>query len=49
MNVDKSDDLNQDTTTVKKKQMTVEQFFQQFNTLDMNNYGGWPLSVKITS
>ncbi len=48
MNVDKSDDLNQDTTTVKKKQMTVEQFFQQFNTLDMNNYGGWPLSVKIT-
>ena len=48
MNVDKSDDLNQDTTTVKKKQMTVEQFFQQFNTLDMNNYGGCPLSVKIT-
>lgn len=48
MNLDKSDDLNQDTTTVKKKQMTVEQFFQQFNTLDMNNYGGWPLSVKIT-
>lgn len=48
MNLDKSDDLNQDTITVKKKQMTVEQFFQQFNTLDMNNYGGWPLSVKIT-
>lgn len=32
----------------KKKKMTVEKFFQQFNTLDMNNYGTWPLSVKIT-
>lgn len=48
MNLEKSDDLNQDTIVVKKKKMTVEQFFQQFNTLDMNNYGGWPLSVKIT-
>lgn len=28
--------------------MTLEQFLQQFNTLDMNNYGGWPLSVKTT-
>jgi type IV pilus assembly protein PilO len=32
----------------KKNKMTVEKFFQQFNTLDMNNYGSWPLSVKIT-
>ncbi|MCH7328909.1 type 4a pilus biogenesis protein PilO [Acinetobacter modestus] len=48
MNLDKSEDLNQDTIAVKKKKMTLEQFFQQFNTLDMNNYGGWPLSVKIT-
>ena len=32
----------------KKKKMTVEKFFQQFNTLDMNNYGSWPWSVKIT-
>lgn len=32
----------------KKKKMTVDKFFQQFNTLDMNNYGSWPLSVKIT-
>ena len=39
--------LNQDVDA-KKKKMTVEQFFQQFNTLDMNNYGSWPLSVKIT-
>lgn len=49
MNLEKSDDLNQDTVAVKKKKMTVDQFFQQFNTLDMNNYGSWPLSVKITS
>jgi type IV pilus assembly protein PilO len=49
MNLDKSDDLNQDTVATKKKKMTVEQFFQQFNTLDMNNYGSWPLSVKITT
>ena len=28
--------------------MTVDKFFQQFNTLDPNNYGSWPLSVKIT-
>ena len=48
MNLEKSDDLNQETVAIKKKKMTVEQFFQQFNTLDMNNYGSWPLSVKIT-
>ena len=48
MNLEKSDDLNQDTVAIKKKKMTVEQFLQQFNTLDMNNYGSWPASVKIT-
>lgn len=48
MNLEKSDDLNQETVAIKKKKMTVDQFFQQFNTLDMNNYGSWPLSVKIT-
>lgn len=32
----------------KAKGMTVEKFFQQFSTLDSNNYGSWPLSVKIT-
>lgn len=45
------EDLNefdQEIVASKKKKMTLEQFFQQFNTLDMNNYGGWPLSVKIT-
>lgn len=34
--------------TPQKKKMTVDKFFQQFNTLDMNNYGSWPISVKIT-
>ena len=34
--------------TPKKKSMSVDKFFQQFNTLDMNNYGSWPISVKIT-
>ncbi|MEQ1310408.1 type 4a pilus biogenesis protein PilO [Acinetobacter sp. XH1639] len=45
------EDLNefdQEIVASKKKKMTLEQFFQEFNTLDMNNYGGWPLSVKIT-
>lgn len=34
--------------TVKKSKLAVGNFFQQFNTLDMQSYGGWPLSVKIT-
>ncbi len=33
---------------VQKKRMTVDKFFQQFNTLDMSNYGSRPKSVKIT-
>ena len=33
---------------VKKSKLTIAKFFQQFNTLDMQGYGGWPLSVKIT-
>lgn len=48
MSQEELNELNQDVA-VKKKKMTVEQFFQQFNTLDMNNYGSWPLSVKVTS
>ena len=47
MSQEELNDLNQDVV-VKKKKMTLDQFFQQFNTLDMNNYGSWPLSVKIT-
>lgn len=40
--------LDSSVDAPKKNKMTVEKFFQQFNTLDMNNYGSWPWSVKIT-
>lgn len=42
------DELEPEVATPAKKKMSLEQFFQQFNTLDMNNYGSWPLSVKLT-
>ena len=42
------DELGQEAVVVPKNKMTVEKFFQQFNTLDPNNYGSWPLAVKIT-
>jgi type IV pilus assembly protein PilO len=32
----------------KKSGMTWDKFIQQFNTLDMQNYGSWHISVKIT-
>lgn len=50
MSRDEFDELDQETelATSTKKSMTVEKFFQQFQTLDNKNYGGWPLSVKIT-
>lgn len=48
MSRDEFDELNQEAVIKPKKKMTVEKFFQQFNTLDPNNYGSWPLSVKIT-
>ncbi|MFV5404468.1 MULTISPECIES: type 4a pilus biogenesis protein PilO [unclassified Acinetobacter] len=48
MSNDEYDEFNQDVVAVPKNKMTVEKFFQQFNTLDPNNYGGWPLAVKIT-
>jgi type IV pilus assembly protein PilO len=48
MSRDEFDELNQEAVVKPKKKMTVDKFFQQFNTLDPNNYGSWPLSVKIT-
>lgn len=42
------DDFTTEVAKPKKKGVNVEKFFQQFNTLDSSNYGGWPLSVKIT-
>lgn len=41
------DELDADYDATNKK-MSVNKFFQQFNTLDSSNFGGWPLSVKIT-
>lgn len=49
MSNEEFDEFSQDVVAVPKNKMTVEKFFQQFNTLDPNNYGSWPLSVKITS
>ena len=48
MSLDEFDEVNQEAAVAPKKKMTVEKFFQQFNTLDPNNYGGWPVSVKLT-
>ncbi|XBD39300.1 type 4a pilus biogenesis protein PilO [Acinetobacter sp. ANC 7454] len=42
------EDLGQEPVVAPKNKMTVEKFFQQFNTLDPNNYGSWPIAVKIT-
>ncbi len=45
------DDLNgigDEVFTPQKNKMTVQAFFQQFNTLDSSNYGSWPMSVKVT-
>ena len=36
------------TIICKEKKFNLDKFLQQFNTLDMNNYGSWPISVKIT-
>ncbi|RKG54680.1 hypothetical protein D7V64_03640 [Acinetobacter cumulans] len=48
MSRDEFDELNQSPVAPAKKKMTLDKFLQQFNTLDPNNYGSWPLSVKIT-
>ncbi|WP_404798971.1 type 4a pilus biogenesis protein PilO [Acinetobacter thermotolerans] len=45
---EKFEDLGQESVVAPKNKMTVEKFFQQFNTLDPNNYGSWPIAVKIT-
>ncbi len=48
MSHDEFEELNPDMAATPKKKMTFDKFMQQFNTLDPNNYGSWPLSVKIT-
>lgn len=48
MSRDDLDEFDDKFDTPKKKSMSVDKFFQQFNTLDSSNFGSWPLSVKIT-
>jgi len=46
--MEKYNNVTQDTASVKKKKFNFEKFVQQWNTLDSQNYGGWPLTVKVT-
>ena len=48
MSLDDFEDLNEEQTAIKNKNFDFQRFMQQWNTLDANNYGGWPISVKIT-
>ena len=48
MSYDDYDDIAQESTVAKKKKFDFDKFMQQWNTLDTNNYGSWPFSVKIT-
>jgi type IV pilus assembly protein PilO len=43
-----NNNATQNVTRVKKKKFDVDQFMQQWNTLDPQNYGGWPYAIKIT-
>lgn len=49
MSQDQYDDLTDEMVKPStKKKMSVEKFFEQFKTLDPNNIGVWPTSVKVT-
>lgn len=39
--------LDESQAVPAKKKMTLDKFLQQLRTVDPNNYGSWPLSVKI--
>ena len=47
MSNEKFDEFSQDAVAVPKNKMTVEKFFQQFNTLDPNNYGSCWIFIVI--
>lgn len=47
MSRDELDVLDEPQVVAVKKKMTLDKFFQQLRTVDPNNYGSWPLSVKI--
>lgn len=48
MKPDQSNSVETEKAGVKKNKLSFEKFFQQFNTLDMQAYGSWPQSVKLT-
>ena len=48
MSYDEFEGLNKEAAALPKKKMTLDKFLQQFNTLDTNNYGSWPLSGIFT-
>ena len=48
MSINDFDDMTEEAPVAKKKKFDFQKFMQQWNTLDANNYGGWPVSVKIT-
>lgn len=43
-----NDDLHDFSAQLPKQKMTLKKFTQQFNSLDPNNYGSWPILVKAT-
>lgn len=48
MSQDQFEELNSEENKSAKKKLTFDRFVQQFNSLDPNNYGSWPMPVKIT-
>lgn len=49
MSQNEFDGFDEAAVTITKKKMTLDRFLQQLRTVDPNNYGTWPLSVKIFS
>ena len=47
MSREELDVLDEPQVATAKKKMTLDKFIQQLRTVDPNNYGSWPLSVKI--
>ncbi|ALH94990.1 type 4a pilus biogenesis protein PilO [Acinetobacter equi] len=46
--MEKYNNVTPNTTVAKKKKFDFEKFMHQWNTLDPQNYGGWPIAVKMT-
>ena len=48
MSQEQLDESSENAVKPVKNKMTLDRFVKQFNSLDTANYGGWPISVKIT-